>query len=221
MSLSILLDEANRLSNHADMPKPLLRELFGPSRDEIWRQLASELDANYVDGDFWKRSKIQASHAGWLITLEEHGKYHHTRLRAPFLNPGGFRFTVYRQGIFTELGKYLGMQDVEVGHPDFDRDFVIKGTDDVKLRQIFGNARIRELIAAQPRIHFEVKEAGSIFERTLFAEKPPENLDVLEFEIHSRPSLKEKELLRLLFDLFAETLDELCRMGTARSAQAK
>lgn len=48
-------------------------------------------------GDFWKRDKVQASHAGWLITLEEHGRYHHhTRMRAPFLNPGGFRFTVYR-----------------------------------------------------------------------------------------------------------------------------
>lgn len=203
------------------MSQSLLRELFGPSREEIWRQLASEIDANYVEGNLWKRDKVQAFHAGWLITLEEHGRYHHTRLRAPFLNPGGFRFTVYRKGIFTELGKYLGMQDVEVGHPDFDRDFVIKGTDDAKLRQIFGNARIRELIAAQPRIHFEVKGADGIFERSLFTEKTPENFDVLEFEIHSRPSIKEKELLRLLFDLFAETLDELCRMGTARSAQVK
>jgi len=109
------------------------------------------------------------------------------------------------------------MQDVEVGHPDFDRDFVIKGTDGAKLRQIFGNARIRELIAAQPRIHFEVKDAHGIF-TNLFAEKPPD-LDVLEFEVHG--TIKDKEHLRLLFDLFAETLDELCRMGTARSAQVK
>ena len=113
------------------------------------------------------------------------------------------------------------MQDVEVGHPDFDRDFVIKGTDGAKLRQIFGNARIRELIAAQPRIHFEVKDAHGIFARNLFAEKPPEDLDVLEFLVDSRPAIKDKEHLRLLFDLFAETLDELCRMGTARSAQAR
>ena len=208
-------------SNHADMSQPSLRELFGPSRDEIWRQLAREIDANYVDGNFWERSKIQASYAGWLITLEEHGRYHHTRMRAPFLNPGGFRFTVYRKGIFSELGKSLGMQDVEVGHQDFDRDFVIKGTDDTKLRQIFGNARIRELIAAQPRIHLEVKDADGIFARHLFAEKSPEDLDVLEFLVDSRPSIKDKAHLRLLFDLFAETLDELCRMGTARSAQVK
>lgn len=203
------------------MSKPLLRELFGTSRNEIWRQLASEIDANYIEGGFWKRDKVQASHAGWLITLEEHGKYHHTRMRAPFLNPGGLRFTVYRKGVFSELGKYLGMQDVEVGHPEFDRDFIIQGNDATKLRQIFSNARIRELIAAQPRIHFEIKAAPGIFERSLFAEEPPKDLDVLEFGIDSRPVVKEKEHLRLLFDLFAETLDELCRMGTARSAQVK
>jgi hypothetical protein len=198
------------------MSQPLLRKLFGPSREEVWRQLAIEIDANYVDGGFWKRSEVQASHAGWLITLGEHGKYHHTRMRAPFLNPGGFRFTVYRKGIFTELGKSLGMQDVEVGHPDFDRDFVIQGTDDTMLRQIFGNARIRELIAAQPRVHFEVKDARGMFGRDLFADKPPEALDVLEFLVDG--TVKEKEQLRLLFDLLAETLDELCRMGTASSA---
>lgn len=102
--------KASRFSNHADMSQPLLRELFGPSREEIWRQLAREMNASYVAGDFWwKRDKVQASRAGWLITLDEHGKYHHTRMRAPFLNPGGFRFTVYRKGIFTEPGKYLHM----------------------------------------------------------------------------------------------------------------
>ncbi len=216
MSLAIPLDEANRFSNHADMS--LLRELFGPSREEIWRQLAREIDANYVEGDFWKQGKVQASHAGWLITLEKHGK-HPARMRAPFLNPGGFRFTVYRKGIFTEMGKYLGMQDVEVGDQDFDRDFVIKGTDAAKLRQVFGNARIRELIAAQPRVHFEVKDAHGIFERNFSAEKPPEYLDVLEFSIDR--AIEDKEHLRLLFDLFAETLDELCRMGTAKNAQVK
>jgi len=195
----------------------LLRELFGPSRDEIWRQLAKEIDANYVEGDFWKHGIVQASHAGWLITLEKQDK-HPARMRAPFLNPGGFRFTVYRKGVFTELGKFMGMQDVEVGHPDFDRDFVIKGTDRTKLRQIFDNARIRELIAAQPRVHFEVKDAHGFFARNFSAEKLPEDLDMLEFSMDGRAD-KDKEHLRHLFDLLAETLDELCRMGTARSAQ--
>ena len=69
------------------------------------------------------------------------------------------------------------------------------------------------MIAAQPQIHFTVKEAPGIFTRDLFAEVPPENVNSLEFL--TLGVIKDKEQLRLLFDLFAETLDELCRMGSA------
>ena len=31
----------------------ILRELFGSSREEIWRQLSAEIGADYVAGDFW------------------------------------------------------------------------------------------------------------------------------------------------------------------------
>ena len=201
------------------MSSPLLRELFGTSREDIWRQLAAETGASFVEGGFWKGAKVEASHGEWVITLENvaYGKQTATRLRAPYVNPDGFRFRVYRKGIFSELGKMLGMQDVEVGQPDFDRDFVIQGTDEGKLRRLFANARIRELIAAQPQIHFTVKEAPGIFTRDLFAEVQPENVNALEFLTGSviKDKIKDKERLRLLFDLFAETLDELCRMGSA------
>ncbi|MEO8129373.1 MAG: hypothetical protein ABI822_19880 [Bryobacteraceae bacterium] len=76
--------------------------------------------------------------------------------------PAGVRYE-YRKQIFSELGKMLGMQDVDVGQPDFDRDFIIQGTDEAKLRRLFANARIRELIAAQPQIHFTVKEAPGLY----------------------------------------------------------
>ncbi len=75
-----------------------------------------------------------------------------TRMRAPYVNPDGFRFRVYRAGVFTELGKILGMQDIEVGHSEFDRAFVIQGNDPVKVHLLFGNAEIRRLLEAQPSI---------------------------------------------------------------------
>ena len=197
------------------MSSLLRRELFGTSREKIWRQLAAETGASFVDGGFWRGDKVEASHGEWRITLENvtYGKTQATRLRAPYVNPDGFRFTVYRKEIFSELGKMLGMQDVDVGQPDFDRDFVIQGTDEAKLRRLFANARIRELIAAQPQIHFSVKEAPGIFTRDLFADVQPENVNALEFLTVG--IIRDKERLRLLFDLFAETLDELCRMGSA------
>ena len=79
-------------------------------------------------------------------------------MRAPYVNPDGFRFRVYRHGLFSDLGKLLGMQDVEVGQPAFDEAFIIKGTDEGKLRQLFANPKILELIDAQKDIDFSVKD---------------------------------------------------------------
>lgn len=191
-----------------------LRKWFGPSREEVWRLLCAQTGASYVAGGFWKGDKVQATHGEWTLTLDTYavstGKTTivYTRLRAPYVNPGRFRFTIYRRGLFSEIAKWLGMQDVEVGHKDFDRDFIIKGTDRTKLRALFDNPNLRELIAAQPQIHLTVKDD----EGFLGADFPP---DTDELCFHVCGIIKDVERLKLLFDLFAETLDQLCRIGSA------
>src|SRR5438309_1003833 len=133
---------------------------IGPSKEEIWRQLASETGADYVEGGFWKRGKVEATHDQWTITLDSYavstGKTTmvFTRLRAPYVNPDHFRFTIYRRGLFSDIAKFFGMQDIVVGHEGFDRDFIIKGTEETKVRALFDNPRLRELLADQPQVHF-------------------------------------------------------------------
>ena len=154
-----------------------LRQLFGPSKEEIWRQLCSEIGAQYVQGGFWKGDKVQAHHGQWTITLDTYTVSHsdghrrysttYTRMRAPYVNKDGFRFTIYRKSIFSGLGKLLGMQDVEVGFPEFDEAFVIKGNDEGKLRALFANPRIRQLIEMQPDVHFTVKDDEGWFSHDL------------------------------------------------------
>ena len=192
----------------------VMREWFGPSRAEIWKQFCDQTGSSYVEGGFWKSDKVEATHGEWHVTLDLYvvstGKSSttYTRIRAPYVNPDGFQFTVYRKGIFTDLGKWLGMQDVTVGYEDFDRDFVIKGNDEQKLRRLFSSQKLRDLIAAQPQIHFSVKD-----DEGFWGNKFPEGVDELYFQVVG--VIKDLELLKLLFELFAETLDELCRMGSA------
>ena len=191
-----------------------LRKWFGPSKEEIWQQLCSETGADYVKGGVWKGDKVQAKHGEWTLTLDTYavstGKtvIVFTRIRAPYVNPDRFRFTVYRRGFFSDIAKWLGMQDIEVGHRDFDRDFIIKGTDAGKVRALFDNARVRELIMAQPQIHLTVKDNEGYFG----AEFPA---DTDELCFHVGGIIKDVERLKLLFELFAETLDQLCRIGSA------
>ena len=131
---------------------------FGPSKDEVWRQLSQEIGAEFVEGGFWKGSKVQAHVGPWTVTLdtytESSGESHvtYTRMRAPYVNPEGFRFTIYRKSLFSDLGKLLGMQDIEVGDPEFDEAFIIKGNDESKVRDLFANPKIRQMIQDQPKI---------------------------------------------------------------------
>ena len=197
----------------------VLRRLFGQSRKEIWKQLSEQIGGRYVDGGFVKSDRVEASHEDWIVTLDTYavstGKVVivFTRMRAPYVNPAGFRFTVYRKSVFSGMGKLLGMQDIDIGDPEFDDAFIVKATDESKVRQLLSNPKIRELIAKQPEINFTVKDDEGWFGR-----KFPEGVDELTFAVAG--VIKDIDRLKLLFDLFAETLDELCRMGAAYEGSA-
>jgi len=183
---------------------------FGPSKDEVWRQLSQEIGAEFVEGGFWKGNKVQVYVKPWTITLDvlsgEDGSF--TRIRAPYINPEGFWFTIYRKNLFSDLGKFLGMQDIEVGDPEFDEAFIIKGNDESKVVSLFSNSKIRQMIQDQPKIRLEVKDSEGWFDS-----KFPEDVDELYFQVDGE--IKDVERLKALFDLFAAVLDQLCRIGSA------
>jgi hypothetical protein len=191
-----------------------LRQVFGPSKEEIWQQLCSEIGADFVQGGFWRGDKVQARVKEWVITLDTYtvsnGKTSttYTRMRAPYVNRDGFRFTIYRKGLFSELGKLLGMQDIEIGDPEFDRDFIIKGDNEAQVLALFANPKIRQLIQAQPSICLQVKDDEGWFSKSF-----PEGVDELYFQVIG--IIKDVERLKSLYELFAETLDHLCRIGSA------
>ena len=190
-----------------------LKALFGPSQKEIWRQLSSEVGGHFHEGGFLTQSAVQGRADDWIITLDTYtqstGNTHqtYTRLRAPYFNPEGFRFEIYRASVFSGLGKALGTQDIEVGHPRFDQDFVIKGNAPRRVRRLFDNEKIRHLIDAQPRIHLSVKGHDGWFG------KFPAGVDELHFQ--SAGVIKDFEQLRTLFDLFTEVLQQVCHEGKA------
>ena len=190
---------------------------FGPSREAIWRQLSDEISARYVDGGFWTGDRVEATHGDWTVTLDtytvhtKHATISYTRMRAPYLNPDGFRFTIYRRNIFTDVAVWLGMQDIHVHDAAFDRDFVIKGNNEAKVLELLADERLRSLIASQPGLHLTVKDDDGTFRK-----RYPEGVDVLHF--HTGGVIKDIERLKQLFELFAVSLDRLCHIGSAYRA---
>jgi hypothetical protein len=192
----------------------ILRRMFGPSKDEIWQQLAAEIGAHTTGGTFWSGTKVHARVKDWTVTLDSYvvpvGKaiLVFTRLRAPYVNADGLRFAIYRRGWFSDVAAWLGAQDVEVGYPAFDRDFVIKSNNPPQARLLFQQPRLRELIETQRDIHLEVKDDDG-----WFGTESPEGTDELCFHVIGQ--IKDIERLKQLFELFSVALHELCRIGSA------
>lgn len=192
----------------------ILRQMFGPSKEEIWRQLSDEIGGEFTQGGFFKQTKIEVHHEQWTITLDTFSESAgettviYTRMRAPFVNKDGFRFTIYRKGFFSDLGKLLGMQDVEIGEPGFDDTFIIKGNDEAKLRLLFSNERIRRMIEQQPKIHLSVRD-----DEGWFNTKFPAGVDELYFAVTG--VIRDIEQLKTLYELFSDLLNQLCRIGSA------
>ena len=193
---------------------PELTDWFGASREDVWRELARQVGGWYVEGSHWQAEKVEARVKGWTIALDLHtaplGRTPtlYTRLRAAYTAADDFRFNVRRAGAFSWLGQWLGVQDLIVGHEPFDGDFVIQANDERQVRELLGNLRIRQLIQQQPRIDFGSQPAQAWGEGTL-----PDGACELRF--HVEDVIKDVDRLRSLYDLFAETLDQLCRLGLA------
>jgi hypothetical protein len=193
----------------------ILREIFGPFKNEIWSQLSQEIGADYQPEGFFKKGKVLLTHRQWQITLDTYvvstGEISQTltRMRAPYVNPDGFRFTIYRRSIFSRLGKLFGMQDIEIGDPCFDEGFIVQSNSVEAVGRLLANTQIRKLIQNQPNIHLMVKDD----DEGLFVQSFPDGVDELYFEVNG--VITDKQRLKELFDLFSSVLEELCNLGAA------
>ncbi len=213
----------------------VLRKIFGPSRDEIWQQFSKEVGAKFVESGFLQHSRVEAKVNHWTLVLDLYspdGKIWYTRMRAPYINKDGFRFAIYEAGFFSKLGKVFGVQDIEVGSPhlddlkpmfgtqsylsgkdiaidpEFDKNYIIQGNYEEKVKDLFRNLRIRQLIQENPNIHFEVVD-----DEGFFAKSFPEGVDQIKFQVLGE--IKDLERLKSIYYLFAETLNHLCHIGSA------
>lgn len=191
-----------------------LLRLFGPSRAKVWRELSKKLGGQYHEGGFFGTDRVQVHVSDWIVTLDTYtessgnSSQTYTRLRAPYVNSEGLRFTIYRSGFLSTIGKSLGLvQDIEVGFPRFDREFIIQGNDPQKVCALFANPRIRTLLESQPRVHLHVADDEGWFGPTF-----PEGVDELYFRVPG--VVKDLGRLERLFALFAEILHHLGHLSS-------
>ncbi len=194
------------------------KSIFGPSKDEIWTQIATDIGGEFIDGGFWGKDVLIYKHGEWQILLDTYTvttstgttttSTTYTRMRAPFINKDGLYFKISREGFFSSIGKFFGMQDIEIEDPFFDKQFVIKGNDPEKIKLLLADDRIKELCQTQPRIYLSIKD-----DEGWFGTDFPEGVDELYFQCVG--IIKETERLKALFGLFCLILQRLVQIDSA------
>lgn len=99
-------------------------------RESEWRRFAEQVGGSYVPGGMFSRSSLELVHAGAgaRVKITGGGKnspvYTEVHLHWP---DHEFRLKVFPEQMFSGLQRFLGMEDIEIGSPQFDADYVIQG----------------------------------------------------------------------------------------------
>lgn len=138
--------------------------MFGPSKAEVWKQLSEQLHADFLPGGLFAADRVVVSVDAWTVTLDTYtepvgrASVTFTRMRAPYVNHDNFRFLIYDRGVLDDIGKRLGLQDIEIGDREFDARFILQANDEAKMRAFLSSKALRGLMARQAPFHFEVKD---------------------------------------------------------------
>jgi hypothetical protein len=187
---------------------------FKHHEDEMWNRLSREIGGEFEDRSGWRFDKIRVRDGEWTITIDlhTHAGYKteslYTRIRVPFVNEEKLQFRIYRQGLLDSLGAMLGVQDIKIGDPDFDRAFMIQGSDEQKVKDLLSGPEIRKLILAEPELQLTLRDSGD-----WFSEEFPDGVDELVLEVPNE--ITERDRLRRLYDIVARLLHHLCHHSSA------
>ncbi len=160
-----------------------------------WKQFASEIGAEFVEGGFFRTSKVQARVKQWTVTLDTYSvssgdsNETYTRMKSSIQDKDGFWFTIFQTGLVAKLDKALGVQKIDVGDSEFDQAFTIRSNNESRVQSLFSNLKIRQMIQAQKSITLAIRKN--------------------ELRLETRGVVRDVERLKPLFELFKEMLNQL------------
>ncbi len=188
--------------------------IFGPSSKDVWREFASEIEGEFIEGGIFKAPRIESNFENWTIVIDSYSQSSgnssqtYTRLRAPYKEKTSLDFKIYKSGIFSGLGKTFGMQDIKTGDKDFDENFIVKGSDHSKVKELLQLEKLRELISVDNKIRIQTKR-----EKSMFSAKLGEDINQLYFIANGM--IKDRERLANMYFLAAFFLRQLELIGIA------
>ena len=169
-----------------------------------WQEFAKYINGSFTKHHFWHSAKVDTIYKNHRIIFDNYTVYNtvssstvtqtYTRVITPLSFKQEFYFEIYRKSIFSSIAKLFGMQDIETGHHEFDKDFIIKSNNGFKVKQLLNSPEVRKSIESIQNIHLSISDNEGIW-----GDKLPEGQAELSFycekEIHDFEKLKEIQIL--------------------------
>ncbi len=188
--------------------------MFGPYRESMFKQLAQDLNGQFEKRNYFSRPAVRLKSGAWEILVDaydNHSNNSHqsiTRIRAPYLTRDGLQFKVFRESLFSRIGKAMGMQDIITGHIDFDRSFVVQGNQKDSVFRLFKDEALRQVLSKTTHTVLEAKEKEG-----LFGKRYPKGVYVLQAKRTGH--LRDLEELKAMIALFPLALQQMVDIRAA------
>ncbi|WP_158829481.1 hypothetical protein [Mucilaginibacter lacusdianchii] len=128
-----------------------IKVISGSSEQDVWQNIEADLTAEDDVLNYDVVIKQSGKQVQLTVDIDPgggfEGGFETTELRAPLSLVSDFRFAVHDEDFIDEIGKFFGMEDVETGYTDLDKNVVIKSNNEEKVHRIFEDADVRELFA--------------------------------------------------------------------------
>lgn len=178
----------------------------------ILKQFAEEMNGKFIERSYHNSAKAELKYLDWDITFDNYTEYKtsggktfeqiYARVVCPIKSNDNFRFEIYRKNIFSSIAKIFGAQDIEIGHPEFDKEFIIKANNEFKLKAFLNNKNLRSQIENFDRINLQISDQKGIWEQKL-----PEK--ELELSYFIEEPITDIQNLKSIYSLFIEMLKQL------------
>ncbi len=187
----------------------------------VWNEFADEYKATLDDPNpdsSHERVSIMVPVQGrpWTIVFTmqpaKKGGSATTTIEATFTAKADFKFALHRQKWVDGVSKLLGMQDIEIGDPEFDAEFVIKGNDEKVIKKILEPPAMRRALLDEPSLQLSVETEQD--------QKAPSSRALHDhngtISVRTQGAVDDFERLKAIYELVWAMLDQFVNAGTAK-----
>ncbi len=177
-----------------------------PTWHEAWREFADRVGGAYsLEGQkkigpvkLFGEHKVRTQIDDWTISLDtqDSGEDQHTVMSAQYTSLVPLTFHAYRRNALDDfLRRFLPLQDIEVDSPEFDEIFLLKGSDEARVRDLFSNSLLRSRLQENERLYLESDGQALVFEEVGFISDVSLLVDVHELFVETLRELQRLELI--------------------------